>query len=158
MSNNSGLKHIFNIIGIFFVYAVFFVLLLAMKSKLGDIVIPNDDMIVDEWVVCFFGLALLLIGASILFTLLRYMIEQLFYKGKYNTQRIRWVLGLILHICLVIAVVIYSNLNYPVKEGGNTVILFYAILGITPYYLATALFSPACIKFAAPLSSLIRHW
>lgn len=156
-SGNSD-NNVINIICIVFVYSIFFGVLLLLKGVLYSIVIPSENMFVEDWVNYCFQISVVLLAVSIVITLLRYVLEQWFLKEKHKSQRLRWVLNFLFHIILTIGVIVYSNANYPVKEGNLIVVISYIILGILPFYFATALFSPSSVKYAAPFSISIRRW
>ena len=153
------MKHVGCILGIFFISAVFFGIVL-LEIILLDSNPPQvpDDITIEEWLASFRMSALTCIGAALVASLLWYGLAQWIFKinnPEDAGKRMIWGLLFLLPIGAVISG-IFSTAR--AESGLVLVYLFFLIDSVLCYWIATILFSPSSFKFTPIGAVVFRRW
>ena len=151
------LQHVFCILGILFVTAVFVFLAMVVEPLVLDTFPPQlpTYLEMDQWMESFELWALVCVGAAAAASFLWYGCGQNVFKangGKSYGKRGLWGLLFILPVCAVIFSI------FLIEEAESSLWLAYlcfVVNGLLPYYLATVFFSPVPVKYT-PIGGGIR--
>ena len=151
------LQHVYCILGILFVTAVFVFLAMVVEPLMLDTVPPQlpTYLEMDQWMESFQLWTLVCVGAAAVASFLWYGFGQNVFKangGKSYGKRGLWGFLFILPVCAVIFSILL------IKEAESSLWLAYlcfVVNGLAPYYVATVLFSPVSVKYT-PIGGGIR--
>ena len=151
------LQHVFCILGILFVTAVFVFLAMVVEPLVLDAFPPQlpTYLEMDQWMESFELWALVCVGAAVAASFLWYGCGQNVFKAnseKSYGKRGLWGFLFILPVCAVIFSI------FLIEEAESSLWLAYlcfVVNGLLPYYLATVFFSPVSVKYT-PIGGGIR--
>lgn len=153
------MKHVGCILGIFFISAVFFgiVLLEIIVLDSSPPQVP-DDITIEEWLASFRMSALICLGSALVASLLWYGLAQWVFKinnPEAAGKRMIWGLLFLLPIGAVI-LGIFSTAR--AESSLVWVYLFFLIDSVLCYWIATILFSPLAFKYTPIGADVFRRW
>jgi len=136
-------------------------LLTSWADGLGPDMPDRPDLTTEQFEELFQYASLGIVGISLLATLAWYVLGTWGLRA-YSTGRGRWIavwgIGLMLTFLAVLAALIVPGHPQVLHDNMTKLGLFYAGIGVLPYYVATVLFSPADVKYVVPGSKALRRW
>ncbi|MDE0636814.1 MAG: hypothetical protein OXI43_13335 [Candidatus Poribacteria bacterium] len=151
------LQHVICILGILLIAVAFVFLVVIVEPLVLDDFPPQlpTYLEMDQWMDSFQLWALVCVGASAAASFLWYGFGQNVFKAnneKSYGKRGLWGVLFILPACAIIFSILFIE---EAESGLWLAYLFFGVNGLSPYYVATVLFSPVSVKYT-PIGGGIR--